>query len=77
MSLLQLEQQGAGGHVFQLPRRIAPIPVGRQLDTDPAATPIRMRVQKLKHVGQFRGTNLPALNDDTIRHAPNYGKAGA
>jgi hypothetical protein len=49
--LLQLEQKGAGGHVFQLPRRVAPIPVGRQLNTDPAAAPIRMRAQKLKHVG--------------------------
>ena len=70
-TLLQLQEQRASRHVFELTRCIAPIPLRRQLPGHAPTAPLRMLIKKLANLAQPRRINHPALNRHGFRHEPN------
>lgn len=65
-ALLDLEQESAGGHVFELHGKVAPVPKLSQMLSDLAAAPTGMFAEHGAHLGQFRLVDRAALNDAMI-----------
>ena len=77
-SLLQLQQQGAGGHIFELADPIAPLPTTRQFSAQSPAAPIRMLRQQLPNLFHLVRPNSAALNDTLcFAHAPQPDRGGS
>ena len=70
---LQLEEQSAGGHIFELPGRVAPVPQAGQMLADPPTTPVAMIRQQRTDLRQLRRANETALNDARFKHGREYG----
>jgi len=51
-ALLQLQEQGAGSHVFELTHSITPMPLQSQLPGQAPAAPLRMLIKKMANLAQ-------------------------
>ena len=76
ISPLQLEEQRARGHVFELARQGAPVPERGQVPTEPVAAPLGMLGQETSHLGQLQRADRAALNQKGLGHVPQYDTEG-
>ena len=72
-TLLQFDQQRATGHVFDLARRVAPVPLFTQRLGQSPPAPAGMVGEELADESQFGETQPTALEGD--RHAPKMPEA--
>ena len=68
-SPVKLEQERPGGHVLELPSRIAPIPLFGQGLGNPSSTPLRMSVDQPSDLGDVLVANRASLNRLCFKHA--------
>ena len=70
--LLEFEQERAAGHVFELPRRVAPVPPLAKNFGQSSPAPLGMLQQELPDEPQVIGTQLTALQDQV--HEPQHAR---
>ena len=68
-SLLKFEQQGAGGHVFELAASGAPVPKQSQLTAQLVAAHLRILIQQGLNLGQMRRAERASLQAGWQKHS--------
>ena len=59
--LLQLEQQGPRGHIFELALRRPPLPAPGQFSTEPVTTPVGLLTNQRLNLSELFGAERSAL----------------
>jgi len=73
-ALFQLQQEAAGGHVFELAGACAPVPCFRHIHRDAPAAPIGVSRDQATHLSEVQLAQLSALEEVRGFHPPKSNK---
>ena len=76
-ALREFHQQAASGHVLELARRVAPVPLCCQLPREPPPAPVRVRYDQLANLREVGWAQRSTLHQDgllSLAHEPSMAK---